>query len=243
MRVLAGRVAPGAAAPAEDVGEQRQPARTAGRPPETRRPGTRPGWRRPRGRAAGRESASTSTSVSRCTARWRALERRREDRVEDRALGRDHAHAGWSARRSAAPRGPRKRAHREVDVPACVLAIGTFMPDGTCGLEPDEVDVAARRRRPATRACTRTGGVPSKPSSSRKPSAATARPGHAAERGLGAARGHAPAALHGRAAPSSVPWRRTARRRARLPRRQAASCASRSPSVEAGSRTFAPIRS
>ena len=176
-------------------------------------------------------SASISTSVSRCTARWRALERRREDGVEQAALGCDHAHAAGEAGVLRHVR-PEEGADGEVGAGVRARDRHVHARRRSARLEPDRSTtsvpsstahggVHAHRRRAlealvVEEALGLDGAV-----------------GPGAERGLGAPGGRA------RSSASMPVTHRvravcvgTARRRASSPRRQAASCASRSPSVE-----------
>ena len=97
--------------------------------------------------------------------------------------------------------------------------------------------------RPRGARASRTGGVSSKPSSSRKPSASTARVGPGSERAASARRAVCSSSASMPATTVSRPCAAASSSMRVIPRLQAASCASRSPSVEAGSRTLAAISS
>ena len=183
--VVARRVAAGRLPRRRGCRRSASAGRSAGRPPGRPAPGTTRGWR-PTERS-GQQLAERLDRArrSRWTARWRALSAAGKVAVEQAALRRDHAAPGWSARRSAARsargtrgRRSRRRRARSRSARSC--------RDGDCAADPSRSTTQRAVVAPRRRACTRSGGVSSKPSSSMKPSTATARSGH--ERNAASAR-------------------------------------------------------
>ena len=208
--------------------------RGAGRRPGTRAPGTRRGSPPPRARAAARRAPRRARRPAAAPSRCRALSaagKRGLSSVPSGAITRTRlveagVLAAPRARGTPAPRSTRRRARS---------TMGTFMPEAIWARCRRGRPPACRRRRGRGRgrapaACPRT------PSSSRKPSASTVarRPGprrrpRRARRRLVEQRRPSPRA------PSPAPCALDELRDAGVvPRLQAASWASRSPSVERG---------
>ena len=158
-------------------------------------------------------SPSISTSVSRWTARWRALERRREGRIEQAALRSDYAHAAGQAGVLGNGR-PEEGADGEVGAGVACSRSARSCPMAPAPSCPSESTTSVPSSTETT-ACTRIGGVSSKPlvvhePLDRRPSG-RAMPRNAASRAAG---GRLQQRLHCRRSPWPGRARRRARRRA-----------------------------